>query len=381
MSFVILALALYMYPSPIDPKPFRFPSPIPKLTGPLEVNQLLQRTKRAFEGSIVGPESFAIDGNGTVYTGTADGKVVAIRNGQLTLVVLSVHTKNKVPLLGSYDYEPLCGRPKGMKVGPDGHLYLVDSYKGLFRINLQNKALETLIPSNIGVNNVPFKFLNGLDISSQGIVYFTDSSLTWDRRNFRYEVLETHNEGRLLQYNISSGQSKCLLSDLYLANGVALAPEEHMLLISEMSVSRIRRYFLTGEKAGTSDVLIDNLPGYPDNIKLNSRGNFYIGMGSVRFQGSSPIGPFLDLVGPYPILKRAIAKITPFVFYNLFLPKHALVIEINTSGDLVGSMHDPCAKVIGAVSEAFETNDTIYIGHFQSTYVGVLEKSSISNTF
>lgn len=39
-----------------------------------------------------------------------------------------------------------------------------------------------------GVNGEPLKFLNALDITHDGIVYFTDSSKKWDRRNYRYEV-------------------------------------------------------------------------------------------------------------------------------------------------------------------------------------------------
>ena len=39
-----------------------------------------------------------------------------------------------------------------------------------------------------GLDAVPFKFLNGLEISTDGIIYFTDSSTKWDRRNHKYEV-------------------------------------------------------------------------------------------------------------------------------------------------------------------------------------------------
>ena len=71
----------------------------------------------------------------------------------------------------------------------------------------------------------------------------------------------------------------------------------------------IFRFYIKGPRAGDFDVFADNLPGYPDNIKKNSKGSFYVGLASVRFQGASPIGSFLDLVGPYPAVKRFIAKV------------------------------------------------------------------------
>lgn len=69
------------------------------------------------------------------------------------------------------------------------------------------------------------------------------------------------------------------------------------------------RYYLKGPKAGKSELLLDNLPGYPDNIKLNSRGNFYVGLASVRYEGSGVTKPFLDVVAPFPAVKRFVAKV------------------------------------------------------------------------
>ena len=44
---------------------------------------------------------------------------------------------------------------------------------------------------------------------------------------------------------------------------------------------RIQRYWLTGDKAGTSDVFADNLPGCPDNINSNGMGVFWIALALV----------------------------------------------------------------------------------------------------
>ena len=43
---------------------YSFPSPIPKLEGPLRANEILRKAERWFEGNITGPESFAVDANG-----------------------------------------------------------------------------------------------------------------------------------------------------------------------------------------------------------------------------------------------------------------------------------------------------------------------------
>ena len=72
-----------------------------------------------------------------------------------------------------------------------------------------------------------------------------------------------------------------------------------------------------------------------------------------------------------------ILQITPLSAYNVFMPKHALVVEVNRDGLIVGSLQDPGASRIGAVSEAFEINGTIFIGHYQSPYLGVLSSAAV----
>ena len=40
------------------------------------------------------------------------------------------------------------------------------------------------------------RFLNNLDIDSNGIIYFTDSSAKWQRNEFLYSLLEGSGDGR-----------------------------------------------------------------------------------------------------------------------------------------------------------------------------------------
>ena len=86
---------------------------------------------------------------GTIYTGGSDGRIFAIKDRNLTLIG---RTGIKHDLCGTFELEPQCGRPKGMKVGPDGHLYIVDAYKGLLKIDLPDFRQQTLISSEKGKN-------------------------------------------------------------------------------------------------------------------------------------------------------------------------------------------------------------------------------------
>lgn len=67
-------------------------------------------------------------------------------------------------------------------------------------------------------------------------------------------------------------------------------------------------YWVSGANAGKKEVFVDNLPGYPDNIRLSNTGLYRVGISATRFPGL--FSPFLDALGPYPFLKRFIAKVT-----------------------------------------------------------------------
>ncbi|KAI4802908.1 hypothetical protein KUCAC02_006476 [Chaenocephalus aceratus] len=203
--------------------------PPPALEGPLAVNTLLQEGRRLFAGKLHGPESFTADEEGNVFTGTVDGKLWRIApDDSLTLLT---HMGQDLPECGSStDYEPVCGRPHGVRMDRHGQLIVADSYLG---------------------GCVPFAFLNGLEISSQtGIIYFTDSSSRWGRRHVTLEVIELNSLGRLLSFDPQTGSVTVLLGDLYMPNGIALSPDEHFLLLAETSIGRILRFWLKGPKAG-----------------------------------------------------------------------------------------------------------------------------------
>ncbi|KAM4748393.1 adipocyte plasma membrane-associated protein-like [Rhinophrynus dorsalis] len=368
-SFLAAIVGIYLLPSPIDPESFTFEKAPPPLVGPLAVNRKLHQGRRLFYGQLKGPESFTSDNEGNLYTGTVDGKLWVIRGEQLLFIT---QMGQNVPQCGTPDYEPICGRPHGIRMNNDGYLIVADSYFGLFRVHPQTGEKSLLISNEEGVGGIPFSFLNGLEVSQNGIIYFTDSSSKWGRRHHRYEVLETNHLGRLLQYDPGKHQAKSLLGDLYMANGLALSPEEDFILIAETSICRILRYWLTGSKAGVKEVLVDNMPGYPDNIRITPMGTYRVGMSTTRFPGI--FTPFLDAIAPYPALKRFIVKVTPLSLYSILLRKHGLFLEVNDHGDYLASFHDPDGSVTWAISDVFEHQGKLYLGNTDLPFLVVLSK-------
>ncbi|XP_035535353.1 adipocyte plasma membrane-associated protein [Morone saxatilis] len=371
VALFALSVGVYLLPSPIDPKPHVLKGPPPALEGPLAVNTRLQNGRRLFAGKLHGPESFTADEDGNVYTGTVDGKLWRIGPDD-SLVFITQMGQNLPECGSSTDYEPLCGRPHGVRLDRRGQLIVADSYLGLHSVEPKTGAKTLLLPNSQGADGVPFAFLNGLEISSQtGIIYFTDSSSRWGRRHVKLEVIELNDLGRLLAYDPETGGVKVLLDSLYMPNGIALSPDEHFLLLAETSIGRILRYWLKGPKVGTKEVVMDNMIGYPDNIRRSDHGTFLVGITTTRFRKLTP--PFLDLIAPYPAAKRFLAKVIPLSWYNLLLPRYALVLELGSDGEIVGTLHDPEGRLTWAVSDVFQHRGRTYLGSTELPFLPVLE--------
>ncbi|XP_062912400.1 adipocyte plasma membrane-associated protein [Mobula hypostoma] len=352
---VPLLLAALLLQSPINPQPFSYKEP-PLLIGPLEANLKLREAERLYEGQLIGPESIALLGD-VIFTGTADGQILKISDGK-------IHTLARIGKLpcGTWEDEPTCGRPLGIRLGPNGTLFVADAYYGLFEVNPVTGEVKMLVSAQKVIQGKRMAFVNDLSITQDGRkIYFTDSSSKWQRRDNKYLVMEGTADGRLMEYDTVTQQVEVLMDDLRLANGVQLSPAEDYVLVSETTMARIRRYHISGLRKGGHDIFFDNLPGLPDNIRPSSSGGYWVGIAALR---PNPGFSVLDFLAPRPWLKNLILKLVSQEMTMKFVPKYGLVLELNEDGSVRRSFHDPHGVVVPSVSEASEHNGYLYLGSY-----------------
>lgn len=239
------------------------PPPAPDLTGPYAENDRLDAGERWEIPDGTGPEDVAFDEEGRAYTGIDDGRIL------------------RFPPDGGIP-EPVAetgGRPLGIEVDRDGTLVVGDAYRGLLRVDPSSGEITVLVDA---VDGRPLRFCNNAAIAADGTIYFSDSSQRWQQHEYRGSFIEHEPTGRLLSHDPQAGTTRVLLEDLYFANGVALSQEEDVVVVAETARYQLTRLWLTGERAGERDLLIDNLPGHPDNVAANGRGVFWIALPNHR---------------------------------------------------------------------------------------------------
>ncbi|XP_073484048.1 adipocyte plasma membrane-associated protein isoform X1 [Aquarana catesbeiana] len=361
LALIIPSLAaICLLESPIEPHVLSFPTP-PLMVGALEGNLKLRKAERLYEDQLVGPESIANIGD-VLYTGTADGQIVKIEDDK-------IHTIARLgtPPCGTRENEPNCGRPLGLRVGPNGTLFVADAYQGIFKVNTVTGEVERLVSSRTPVQGKKMSFVNDLAVTSDGRkIYFTDSSSKWQRREYPLLVMEGTDDGRLLEYDTLTKEVKVLMAGLRFPNGIQLSPAEDFVLVAETTMARVKRYYVSGLTKGGVDTFVDNLPGFPDNIRLSSTGGYWVAMSAVRL---NPGFSMMDFLADKPWIKKIIFKILSPDTVMKFVPRYSLVIELGEKGSYKRSFHDPNGEVATFISEAHEHDGYLYLGSFWSPFI------------
>ncbi|RZC78497.1 hypothetical protein C5167_002716 [Papaver somniferum] len=334
---------------------------------------LLQKSEIKFLNQVQGPESIAFDplGRGP-YTGLADGRIV-FWNGEswtdfaCTSPNRSELCKPQASALAYLKNEHICGRPLGLRFDKKtGDMYICDAYLGLMKVGPDGGLATSLVTEAEGV---PLKFTNDLDIDDEGNIYFTDSSITYQRRNFIQLVFSGDNSGRLLKYNPNTKETTVLVRGLQFPNGVSMSKDKSFFIFCEGSLGRLRRYWLKGEKAGESEVFAI-LPGFPDNVRTNEKGEFWVAVHCRR-------SIYSYVCGLYPGLRKFLLKfpITAKIQFllNIGGRLHGVLVKYSPEGKLLQILEDSEGKVVKAASEVEERDGKLWIGSVLMPFVAVYQ--------
>lgn len=132
---------------------------------------------------------------------------------------------------------------------------------------------------------------------------------------------------------------------------------------------RLHKYWLKGEKAGTSEVFAI-LPGFPDNVRTNKDGEFWVAIHCRR-------SIYAHVLGLYPKLRKFLLKlpISSKIQYLLHVggKLHAIVVKYSPEGKLLQVLEDSEGKVVRAVSEVEERDGKLWMGSVLMPFVAVYD--------
>lgn len=345
-ALVVLVLYLFLWPVPIDP-PVWEPKPAPAFAGDYAVNSVLEGLDLYATPNSQGPEDVAVDAAGRVYVGVEEG------------LILRYQADGSDPQV----FANTEGRPLGLDFDNDGNLVVADAVKGL--LSVDPSGAVTVLCTEAGFH--PFRFTDDVDVDSQNVAWFSDASFKFGpAAHAMEEVLESAPNGRLVKYDINTGECEVVLNDLYFANGVAVSPDDSYVLVNETMRYRVKRVFVRGPRAGETEIFIDNLPGFPDGISTGKNGIFWLAI-------FAPRNALVDAAGPKPWLRKLIYRIPPAL-----RPKperHPFVLGLDADGRVVHNLQDARGVDFAKSTSAEEAGDWLYVGSLTEPKWGRIQMS------
>ena len=334
-------MVLYLLLWPVEIEPVAWQAPINKgYQGNFSVNNDLTPLEKISLGDSEGPEAIALSPEGLVYFSLLSGDVNYLdKQGK---VQHFINTQ---------------GRPLGIAFDGQGQLIIADAFRGLLKVNA-NQELEILVSE---VDGIEVNYANDLDIADNGKIYFSDASTKFHAKKYGtyhaslLDINEHSGNGRLIEFDPTTGQSKTLANGFNFANGVALSHDQNWILLNETGSYRVLKIGISADNYQQRSVLIDNLPSFPDNLSrgISSLDDSLYWLGLV-----SPRSAILDKVSDSPFLRKVIQRLPAFV-----RPKakpYGHVIAINDQGEVIYNLQDP-SKKYGYNTGALIYNDSLYI--------------------
>lgn len=332
---------LLFWPVPFDPMVGPVRAANPAGTGVFAKNNKLAAADMLATGT--GPEAAAFDAQGRLYSGLTNGDIIRLADDG---------TKQVLANTG--------GRPLGLKFDAAGNLVIADAKKGLIAM-ARNGTLSTLATHH---NGERMKFVDDLAIAKDGKIYFSDASARHEYGHDILEVFEFRPSGRLMVFDPQSDAVDVLLDNLYFANGVALSAQEDFVLVNETYGHRVLRYWLRGPKAGTSDVFVDNMPAYLDNITGAPDGGFWLA-------GVAPRTDALDALVTRPFARKVVWRLMQLTGANP-AEMHSYAIKLSAQGAPLTSLEDDSGHIY-MMTSVIERDGKLYLGSLINDAVGVID--------
>ena len=291
-----------------------------------------------------GAEDVLVADDGAVYTGTEDGSIWRVRD-----------EGGRLERVGSTG-----GRPLGLEHLPDGRILVCDARRGLLALDPVTGRIEVLTDL---VHGQRMTFCNNAAVASNGTIWFTDSSRHHGIDRWKADIVENTASGRLLRRG-PDGSVSVVLEGLRFANGVALAADESYVAVAETAGRTVVRRWLSGPRAGETDHLAADLPGYPDNIARGSDGLVWVTI-------ASPKDPVVERLMRSPMPLRRAAWRLP----EQLQPKPKRTARVMAFDDEGALVHDRSfdASSFHMVTGVREHEGRVWLGSLVEPAVAVFE--------
>lgn len=319
---------------------------------PFALNDKLKTVEILGLGQVEGPEDVLLDEEDNLYCGNRQGDIIRFRAPHYDKAEHFAH---------------IGGHTLGMALDKDMNVFVCVGGMGLYRVSRSGEVSRVTDETNRStfsiIDDSRLRLADDLDIAPDGRVYFSEATIRYEMHTWPMDALESRGNGRIICWDPKSGKTRTVLRGLVFPNGICIEPGGKSLLFAESWACRISRYWFEGPNEGKVEVLVRDLPGYPDNINRSSDGNFWVALLGMR-------SPALDVALRMPAFRRRMARrLAPdeWLYPNL---NTGCVIKISPQGKTLESLWDLGAENHPMITSMREHKGHLYLGGISNNRIG-----------
>jgi sugar lactone lactonase YvrE len=359
MAAAIILLIAYGLINDSDYSPLSFyPPQHPGYTGILSKNEVLKNVKYLSLQGYYGPEDIA-ERNGFLYCGARVNKMDFHSNGK----ILKIN-----PVTGAViEFASLPAWLGAIQFDKNGNLLACIIDKGLASIDSAGKITYLATHDS---NNHPFTIPNDMDIASNGDIYFsvTSGDYSFNKDNMVKVLASAKPQGGLYCYHPGSKKLETIKTGFLGINGITLTRNEDAIIVAEMGAYRLRKIWISGALKGNEQIIIDNLPGFPNNIVRRPDGTFWLAFTTTR-------NDQLDNMHPYPLLKKIVLGLPDFMKPTAQL--FGVLLHIDEEGKILNCYYDTDGTVVSEISSVFEYEGKLFMGGDDLDHINYIDLKTL----
>lgn len=328
------------------------PSVVRGDASPFAQNDRLLKAEAIGLDQVEGPEDVILDREDRLYGSTRDGNIIRFSGPDFSQREIFAH---------------IGGRPLGMQFDKDANLIVAVAGMGVYGVKPDKTVFKVTDETNrtwYKLNDDSrLRMADDLDIAPDGKIYFSDCTTRYEMTTNTLDILEARPNGRLVGYDPATKKTWTVINHFYFPNGICVSHDGKSVLIASTSLCKIFRHWLEGPKKGTTEVLIDHLPGNPDNINRASDGTYWLALVGIRT-------PTFDLSMRKPGFRRRMVKQVPTDEWLAPGLNHGCVLRFNEQGQALESWWDPTGISHSTLTSMREHKGYLYLGGLENNRIG-----------
>lgn len=335
------------------------PSCDPKAGTEWALNDKLRPARPIGLGRIEGPEDVILDRNDHLYAGSRHGDIIRFLAPDYEEMEIFAH---------------IGGTPLGMAFDREDNLYVCIGGMGLYMVTPDREVVKITDETNRNFKSINddsrLRLADDLDITDDGLIFFSEATVRYEMHEWATDGLEARGNGRIICYNTNTKKTHTVIDNLIFPNGVCIASDGQSFLFAETWGCTVKRHWYQGPKAGTTEIVLDNLPGFPDNINNSSDGHYWMSLVGMRC-------PAMDLAWKMPSFRRRMAKQVPrdeWLFPNI---NTGCVLKFSETGEILETMWDLGGENHPMITSMREHRGHLYLGGIMNNRIGRLKLEGV----